>query len=539
MRRFNGWGDESVHHPVHPLAAAFLRERVGAPTAQRDASLDEVAGSIAASRLESMDGVDTSAMARVFNGVGQSFADWVNVRSARLGRIIDGVASPTDAEGVRSVIEKARERGAIVLPRGGGTSVAGHFAVGDVDRPVIALSMERLSALEHLDEDGNLATFGAGIVGPDIEKKLNARGFTLGHYPQSFELSTLGGWVATRSAGHFSMGYGRIEGLFAGGEMITPRGTMAFAPVPATAAGPDLRQLALGSEGRLGVITSCTVKVRRMPEKQEFSGSFLPSAPAAMACVRELVQQGPPLLMVRLSLPEETRTGLALSGHSGVTAHLLDRYLSLKGVKDDSCLILIGANGSFRNVRSSIAEAHGIIRKHGGVVIGQPAGNKWLHKRFDLPYLRNSLWDMGFGIDTFETALPWNRVSDYTGAVEDAVRKAFAVDNERAHVFTHLSHVYPHGSSVYTSYIFRLAGDPEVNLTRWRRAKSAASETIVRFGGTITHQHGVGRDHRPWVPAEKGPLGMATLEAVVREVDPDGLFDTGNLLITSRSENGR
>lgn len=534
MRRFNGWGDESVNHAVHPIAQAFLRERIGAPTAPSDATFEQVAAGISPSLLGAVDGIDTSAPTRVWNGVGQSFSDWLAIRTGRVSRIIDGVATPTDSDGVRDVMAKARNAGALVLPRGGGTSVAGHFVIDDVERPVVALSMEKMVELTNLDEAGNLATFGAGIVGPDVEKKLNARGFTLGHYPQSFEYSTLGGWVATRSAGHFSMGYGRIEGLFAGGEMITPRGTMNFAPVPATGAGPDLRQLALGSEGRMGVITSCTVKVRRLPEKQVFSGCFLPSAAAAMACVRELVQSGPALLMVRMSLPEETRTGLALSGHSGMTANLLHKYLALKGVKEDACLILLGANGSTRSVRSSLGEAHGIVRKHGGVVIGPPAGNKWLHKRFDLPYLRNSLWEMGYGIDTFETALPWGQVEPYIGAVESAVRREFEVDGEKTHVFTHLSHVYPHGSSVYTSYIFRLPSDADAMLARWRRAKVAASETIVRFGGTISHQHGVGRDHRPYVPAEKGAIGMSVLGAVIREVDPDGLFNTGNLMVDNK-----
>jgi alkyldihydroxyacetonephosphate synthase len=536
MRRFNGWGDDSVHQPVHPLAQSFLNERVGAPEAPRDASLDQVAAAAAPSRWTGAGTLPfaTDPKTRVLNGIGQSFSDWIAVRTGKIGRLVDAVVTPPDAAGVQAVLDAARGAGAAVLPRGGGTSVSGHFVVGKNhdDRPVVALSMDKLAGLTALDESGCLATLGAGMTGPEVERALNARGFTLGHYPQSFELSTLGGWVACRSAGHFSLGYGRIEALFTGGELVTPKGTMAFAPVPATAAGPDLRQLALGSEGRLGVITSCTMKVRRVPEAQRFSGSFLPNADAALACVRELGQSGPSLLMIRLSLPEETRTGLALAGHAGLTAELLHRYLALKGVRDEACLVLVGAAGTEAQVQFALEDAHRIIRKHKGVVIGGAAGNKWFKKRFDLPYLRNSLWDLGYGIDTFETALPWAQVTPYIKAVEANVKGAFAPWNERAHVFTHLSHVYAHGSSVYTSYIFRLCPDADELLARWQKAKAAASETVVQFGGTITHQHGVGQDHKPYLPAEKGPLGMATLNAVVRELDPEGLFNTGNLLGT-------
>ena len=440
------------------------------------------------------------------------------------------MAFPANADEVRGFLATARDAGAVVLPWGGGTSVAGHLSVAGVDKPVLGLSMERMTDLVDLDAAGCLATFQAGVQGPALEAALNARGFTLGHYPQSFELSTLGGWVATRSAGHFSRGYGRIEGLFAGGEVVTARDTLRIAPVPASAAGPDLRQVVLGSEGRLGVITSATMKVMPLPARQAFSGCFLPDPAAGMACIRDIVQSGTDLIMARLSLPEETRTGLVLSGHGGFKARVLDGWLALHGVREDACLMLVGAAGSSSRVSSALAESHALVRKHGGVVIGGIAGNKWYRTRFEFPYLRNSLWERGYGIDTLETAMPWGRVPQYITTVESAIRQAFETENEKIHIFTHLSHVYPHGTSAYTTYLFRLGDDPDALLARWGRAKTAAGDTIARFAGTISHQHGVGHDHRAWLPAEKGAVGMSMLRSAVRAVDPDGLFDTGNLL---------
>jgi alkyldihydroxyacetonephosphate synthase len=530
MRRWNGWGDDGNHHDVNEGARAFLEARLGTASPPKDATMAAAIAGLPASRLQAAPGIDTGGEARLRHGVGQSFPDWVAIRTGRLPAILDGVAFPTTTDEVRGFLAHARDVGAVVLPWGGGTSVAGHLSVAGVDRPVLGLSMERMTALLDLDAAGCLATFQAGVVGPDLEAALNARGFTLGHYPQSFELSTLGGWVATRSAGHFSKGYGRIEGLFAGGEVVNARDTLRIAPVPASAAGPDLRQVVLGSEGRLGVITSCTMKVMRQPARQAFSGCFLPNPEAGMACVREIVQSGVDLIMARLSLTEETRTGLALSGHGGFKARVLDGWLGLHGVREDACLMLVGAAGSPRRVRTALAETHALVRKHGGVVIGGIAGNKWFRTRFEFPYLRNSLWERGYGIDTLETALPWAQVPQYIAAVESAIRAEFETESEKIHIFTHLSHVYPHGTSAYTTYLFRLGADPEALLERWGRAKAAACETIGRFGGTISHQHGVGRDHRAWLPAEKGPVGMSLLRSAVRAVDPEGLFDTGNLL---------
>jgi alkyldihydroxyacetonephosphate synthase len=535
MRRWNGWGDDAKGYQLSESAWAFLDDCLGPGKPPRDITLKGMLSRLPPALLSDRPGISTDSETRLRHNFGQSFSDWIAIRYGRVGRVVDGVAFPRSTEDVRSVLSVAQNAGAKVIPFGGGTSVVGHFSIDGSEQPVICLSLERMTALEELHEDGCLATFQAGVPGPRLEETLQARGFTLGHYPQSFELSTLGGWIATRSAGHFSLGYGRIEGLFAGGQIVTARDRWVIPVHPASAAGPDLRQLVLGSEGRLGVITNCTVKVRRLPEQQVFSGSFLPGPNAGVDCIRAISQSGVGVMMARLSLPEETRTGLALKGHSGLRAIALEGWLGLHGVHDDACLLLVGADGSPARVRTTLAETNRLVRKHGGVVIGPLAGNTWYKSRFDFPYLRNTLWERGYGIDTLETALPWGRVHEYIGAVERAIHKGFEPDSERAHVFTHLSHVYPHGTSVYTTYIFRLSDDPDANLARWQRTKAAASEIIVAFGGTISHQHGVGHDHRPYLGSEKRPEGMALLRSVIREADPGGLFDTGNLVDTKET----
>ena len=407
--------------------------------------------------------------------------------------------------------------------------MAGHVNPPASDGPVVTVDLSRLSRLLELDAASRLATFGAGVRGPDLEAALRAHGVTLGHYPQSFELSTLGGWIATRSSGQQSLGYGRIERLFAGGRVETPAGRLDLRCFPASAAGPDLREVVLGSEGRLGVVTEATVRVSPLPEREEVHGVFLPDLPSAVAAVRELIATRLPLSMLRLSTPEETRTTLLLAGHERLV-RALETYLSFRGAKEEKCLLLAGFTGSAGLVRQTRRQALGLLATHGGVAAGKAFGREWHRNRFLAPYLRNSLWEAGWAVDTLETAAPWSRVPALLAGIETALREGLAEEGEKVHAFTHLSHVYLDGSSLYTTYLFRLAPDPDATLERWRRLKTAASEAIVARGGTISHQHGVGVDHAPWLGAEKGELGLKAIRDLLRTFDPDGLLNPGKLV---------
>ena len=509
-------------------AAELLAALVGPGHRPVDASLADVVAAVPPSRLPRHRLVEDDAELRVRHARGQSLPDWVALRSGRLGAIPDGVAFPSNPIEVRELLRFARATGADVIPYGGGSGV-----VGGIDpRPdavSLTVSLARMGRLEAFDEASGLATFGAGATGPVVEATLVERGWTLGHFPQSWEGSTVGGWIATRSSGQQSLAFGRIEAVFAGGRLEAPAGALELPPNPASAAGPDLRQLVLGSEGRLGILTDVVVRAAPRPERDVVLARFLPDFDSAMDAARDLARARLPISMLRLSTPVETATTLAMSGR-GNLVRLLDRYLRLRGLGHGRCLLLIGLAGRRRLVSRGRREVDAVLRARG--VVAVPAlGSSWRAQRFRTPYLRNSLWEAGYAVDTVETAAPWSRIPGLARAVASALRTGLEAEGERVHAFSHLSHVYPTGSSLYTTFLFRLADDPDRTLDRWRRLKGRVSEAIVAGGGTISHQHGVGTDHAPYLAAEKGALGMAALADLARRFDPEGLMNPGKLLV--------
>ena len=531
MRRWNGWGEETEEFTVPVRARRALEEWVGpaSPSLPADVPLETALGAVPPSRLAPEPFLSLDAGERLRHARGQSLPDWVALRSGRIGAFPDAVAFPESGEAVRHLIAWAGGRGVRLIPYGGGTSVAGHVNPQAGGGPVVTVDLGRMSALLALDETSRLATFGAGVAGPDLEARLRAQGCTLGHFPQSFELSTLGGWIATRSSGQQSLGYGRIERLFAGGTVESPAGTLRLPPFPASAAGPDLRELVLGSEGRIGFVTEATVRISSLPEREEFVGVFFPGWDEAREAAREIAQARIQLSMLRVSGAEETRTMLLLAGHERLLG-ALESYVALRGAGAEKALMVFGASGTGDLVRFSLGSALAVAARHGGVSAGRRFGAQWMKNRFRAPYLRNSLWEAGYAVDTLETALPWTRVPQALAGMEGALRTALAPAGERVHVFTHLSHVYTDGSSLYTTYIFRLAPDPDETLARWRLLKEGASRAVVAAGGTISHQHGVGVDHAPWLEAEKGALGLRAIGDALRTFDPEGLMNPGKLL---------
>ena len=266
-----------------------------------------------------------------------------------------------------------------------------------------------------------------------------------------------------------------------------------------------------------------------LPERETFIGYFLPRWEAGEAAVRALAQSKIGLSMVRLANAAETLAALRLGGGARAVAWL-ERYLASRGCREDKVLLLLGFTGSAAQVDAMRTQAVRILRRHGAVSTGALLGRKWREGRFKSAYLRNALWSAGYAVDTMETAVNWPRVSAMMRAMEEAGRDALAKLGEKCHVQTHLSHVYPQGSSVYSTFVFRVGPDFDTAFARWRTLKSAVSEAIVREGGTISHQHGVGKDHAAYLAAEKGQRGMQALEAMIDHFDPDGALDSGNLL---------
>jgi len=529
MRLWNGWGDDKVTYPLPAGAVRALAAWVGPGVPPRDAAWEDVLAAVPPSRLPAHPHVSSEPVERLRHARGQSLPDWVALRSGRIAAFPDGVAYPSDAAGVRDLLRYAAAVGARVIPYGGGTSVVGHVNPLPGADPVLTVDLGRMNALLGMDEASGLATFGAGVAGPDMEAALRAHGCTLGHFPQSFEYSTLGGWIATRGSGQQSLYYGRIERLFAGGRLEAPAGTLVLPPFPASAAGPDLRELVLGSEGRLGLLTEATVRVTPLPEREEFVGLFFPDFGRGCDAVRQILQARLPLAMLRLSTAPETATTLALAGHERLLG-ALEQLLAVRGLGPDKCMLILGCTGRRAVVHAARGEALGIARRHGGVYVGPTFGRQWHKSRFRTPYLRNTLWEMGYAIDTLETATAWANVPRMIAAVEGALRAALEAAGERTHIFTHLSHLYPYGSSLYTTYLFRLAPDPEETLHRWQQMKAAASRAIVDCGGTISHQHGVGIDHAPYLEAEKGALGMGVIRELCAFLDPGGVMNPGKMV---------
>lgn len=530
MRYWSSWGVEDSEYTtdLKDSAREVLGALIGEPTALPQVSLAEVTAKVPTSRLPEHPLVNRGSEERVRHARGQSLPDVLQLRGGEVDTFPDGVAFPESSAQVRELLEYAREHDIAVIPYGGGTSVVGHINPQPGDRANLTVDMSKMDQLLALDRDSQIATFGAGAPGPLLEAQLQREGYTLGHFPQSWELSTVGGWVASRSSGQQSLRYGRIEQMFAGGTMETMDGTLEIPTIPASSAGPDIREIIMGSEGRMGIITEVKVRVTPLPEQESFHAVFYPSWDAGMAVARELAQLKVQLSMIRLSNELETMTML-LSGDAEQMAQL-DAQLAEQGISGGKVMMTYGATGSARQCSSALEIAREVIARHGGVHGDDQLGANWAHGRFSAPYMREPLLAAGFAVDTMETAVDWGMVKDTMNSVEGAIREAAANEDEQVHVYTHLSHVYAQGSSIYTTYVFRCAQDYQQTLARWERIKSAGARAIVSCGGTISHQHGVGADHRAYLPAEKGSLGIAAIRSLCDFFDPKALMNPGKLL---------
>lgn len=528
MKRWNGWGDDSLDHPLPPQLRTSLEEQIGPGHSGPDASIEEVLTSIPESRIPENPAWSLDQHDRLRHARGQSAADWIALRSGQIQSFPDAVAYPTRAEHLQDLYRLASQNGLQLIPYGGGTSVVGHINPLP-DPPSVTVDMRGFSGLLELDSDSGLATFGAGSLGPEIEASLAIAGFTLGHYPQSFEYSTLGGWIATRSTGQQSDGYGRIEAMFRGGQLVSPAGLLELPVVPASAAGPDLRQFVLGSEGRFGILTRATVRVRPMPEQELFLGSLFPEWQAGLAAARACSREAVPLSMLRLSDALETAFSLATAGHEGLRS-AAEKLLALAGYGEQKCLMIYALSGSGTTVRASRRQAGGILRRYGGLPLGGWIGEHWRRSRFRTPYLRNTLWDIGYLVDTIETALPWSAIAAGRQAVLAALRRELEPENQTVLAFSHLSHRYSDGASLYFTFLLPRSSDAAATLDRWRRVKDAALGTILHEGGTLSHHHGVGRDHLPYMKREVSAFGLRILESTRAVFDPHGLLNPGKLL---------
>ncbi len=532
--KWSGWGDPAVTPELDETALAVLRERIGEmepwpltanledfalpPAQPLPAALTDAVGSEA---------LFTAAEDRLRHATGCGYADLARLRNARLDDAPDAVVMPANAGALRRVLDICAEEGIAVVPYGGGTSVVGGVEpLRGAHERLVSLDLGALRDVE-VDQRSLTARLGAGLRGPEAEAALGQKGMTLGHFPQSFEYATIGGFAATRSAGQASSGYGRFDALVRSVRLIAPVGDMETLETPHTAAGPALRELIVGSEGVLGVIPDVTVRVRPRPPVRRYEAWMAESFESGAEIVRALAQ-GPGLPdVVRVSDEEETQGSLALSGPRGVPGRLFGSYLRLRK-RQGGCLVIAGFEGGEESVARRRALAVRELRSGGAAYLGQAAGRSWEHGRYRGPYLRDTLMEMGAMVETLETSHTWSRLGELHAAVATAIGDSLAEQGTPGLVWCHLSHAYPDGASLYFTFIARSRHGAE--LEQWRQVKRAASEAIVACGGTITHHHAVGRDHAAYMEAEVGRTGLDVLRAVKAQLDPAAIMNPGKLL---------
>ncbi len=523
-RRWNGWGDENQHYSIPNTAISYLQKRIGIGILSPDASIEQAISTIPPSRLPLHPKISMDFEDRLRHARGQSLPDWIALRSNKIDTFPDGVAYPTTEDDIQELLTFALQTGTLIIPYGGGTSVVGHINPPKSDKPILTIDMSRMNRFVKICENDHLAIFEAGVRGPLLEKYLRKRGYTLGHFPQSFEYSTVGGWIATRSSGQQSYHYGRIENLFAGGKVITPSTILELPPHPASAAGPDLRQLILGSEGRFGIITHAILRIRKAPDVEGFYGVFFPRWEYGVSAIRDIAQEGVPVSMLRLSDSMETEITLVLAGYESISLWLKRTSRVFRSM-EDFCLLIVGLTGSQKLTVQGYSHVLKIVKSYKGIPLGSGIGDQWKKNRFRTPYLRNTLWDSGYAVDTIETAISWSKVSECVLAIKNSIVEAA----ENVLVFSHLSHVYRDGVSIYITYIFPRQRTFEENICKWKTIKDAASKTILAYGGTISHQHGIGRDHLPYIQSEKGEGGVKVIANIGKILDPDGIMNPGSL----------
>lgn len=524
--KWNAWGDPAAAKPLSDGIRGLLTAALGIDAVPADAlQADQVR-----LRPSSLTDTDRAALAaivgpdhcrtddqdRLLHAGGKSTLDLLRRRRTDEQDAPDAILLPVSEDEIAGVLKYCSEHRIAVVPFGGGTSVVGGLdPIRGEFGAVVSLDLRRLDRLVTLDPESGEAELEAGVTGPQSEELLGAQGFSLGHFPQSFQFATIGGFAATRSSGQNSAGYSRFDDMVRGLRVITPAGVLDLGRAPASAAGPDLRQLIVGSEGTFGVITRVRLRVHPVPETTRYEAWSFPDFTTGAAALRAVVQTGTGPTVIRLS--DEVETGINLATTESIGEQ------SITG----GCLAITAFEGSDAHTRSRHDETHAVLKAHGGTSLGEGPARAWEHGRFGAPYLRDSLLNAGALCETLETATTWSNVPTLKAAVTEALTTSLSESGTPALVMCHISHVYPTGASLYFTVVAGQRGNP---IEQWHAAKTAASDAMVRCGATITHHHAVGADHKPWMTAEIGDLGVEVLRAVKNVLDPAGILNPGKLI---------
>jgi alkyldihydroxyacetonephosphate synthase len=538
--RWWGWGEDAHAGSLPDHARGFLQEHFGSvpatprpPVALESVQLSDTALSepvrAELGAIVGAENVRADHGERVLHAAGKGYPDLVRLRAGTPEGAPDVVLHPDSHEQVLAVLELCAARSLAVVPFGGGTSVVGGLApLRGSHEAVVALDLRGLGEIVSLDSDSMTVTVGAGMRAPALEQKLASHGLTLGHYPQSYEYVSLGGCAATRSAGQASTGYGAIEKMVLGLRLAAPTGEIALPPLPASAAGPGLRQLLVGSEGTLGVISEVSLRVRQAPAREAYEGLFFESFESGWQAFRKLAREHALPDVARLSDESETRMSLALAGEGGLKGKLGRRYLGMRGY-GEGCIAIVGFDGGEAEVAARRRRTLHLLRRAGGLPIGSSPGRAWREGRFAAPYLRDDLIGLGVMVETLETATQWSNLARLHERVTEAIERSLREQGTPGMAMCHVSHVYESGASLYFTFLARQREGREIE--QWQEVKRAACEAISTGGGTITHHHAVGHDHAPWMEREIGSRGLDLLRAAKAELDPAGVMNPGKLLV--------
>jgi alkyldihydroxyacetonephosphate synthase len=536
-QKFWGWGEPGAGPALPDHAAGELRERLGvsgevvlSPVALAEVRLR--APVLAAGLRAALEGavgaehVRDDREVRVLRAAGKSYLDLLAQRAGECEDAPDVVVAPASHEQAAAVLRACAEHGAAVIPFGGGTSVVGGVApLRGRFETAVCLDLGRLDAVLDMDERSRLARVCAGLRLPELDHALASHGLRLGHVPQSYEWATVGGCAATRSAGQSSTGFGRFEDLVAAVRCATPAGELATLGAPASAAGPDLRALVLGSEGVLGVITELVLRVRPVAPERRYEAWMLRSFDAGCDALRALAQAEVAPDVARLSDEDETRTTFAFAGEAGIARRVSGAALRALRYRP-GCLLIAGWEGDAADIARRRAPAVRVLRSADALPLGRGPGEAWGGARFAGPHLRDALLDRGVLVETLETAATWSGLGALHASVRDALEAALRAT--AAIVGCHASHLYPDGASLYFTVLARQ--DPDDPAGQWNAAKRAAGDAIAAAGATITHHHAVGRDHARWLEPEIGALGVELLRGAKLVCDPTGIMNPGKLL---------
>lgn len=549
-----GWGLDGVgfHWEDKPGFAPFVLKAVGldlhsakpvSPPSFDDITVPKSVASAALLKtlggIVGADDVRTDAMERVVHVYGKSFRDLARIRANAVKRYPDVVVYPDDEAEVQQVVDAAVAADAVLIPFGGGSNIAGSLEPREGEkRAIISLDLGRLNKVLDIDEDAQTARIQAGALGPDLEAQLQAKGWTIGHFPDSFTHSTIGGWVATRSSGMQSDRFGDISQIARGLRVARPGGTLVIRSLPSTSTGPSVREMILGSEGRLGVITEVTAQIRRNAEVREIQAYFFPNFETGLKAMQEISESDATPSITRVSDGRESGFSLATSkSRKGFDKFLagtvLPQLMKSKGWAkqpgglENIALSFIGFEGSKARAKANKAIVDRIVKKHNGMGVGTGPGVLYDQKKFDTPYLRDFLLDRGAVGDVSETAAPWSKLQAvYDGAIA-AAEAAYASLGIKGWIMAHQSHSYASGACLYFTFAF--VGKNDI-LAEYDIVKSAIQQSFIDNGATLSHHHGVGVEHSPWMEQDISAQGVAVMDGLFRATDPKGNLNPGKIL---------